>query len=215
MKMSATARTVSLILVVMAVLVAAAALFFATRARNEDKPGYLPSMTLVYEIHGPPVSIGGSSATPYKEVRRLEYRSKNDWTETVIESPSINLGRYGSGSNVGAYRKLNGKVLTEHDPLDGSISESTIDDGVTFVPNAAFTFSHSSTRPLGDDVTGVEVTTGARVCFNGECEDNARGVRYSTDRMSVVVLEGDNWMLPLELGDLFLLRSADIQAPMP
>ena len=215
MKIRATARTVCLILVVMAVLVAASAIFSTVRARSDDNPSHLPSMTLVYEVHGPEVSVGESSVPPYKEVRQLEHRSSADWTERVIKSPSIELGRYGSASNVGAYRKLNGKVLTEYDPLDGDISESTIGDGVTFVPNAAFTFTHSSISPLGDEVKGVAVTTDATVCFNGECEDNAGGIRYSTDRMSIVVMGGDNWMIPIEYGDLFLLRSADIQAREP
>ena len=211
----ATGRTVSAIVVVVVALIAAFALVLANREGGEAGPGELPGMTLVYEVYGPAISVGDNSVAPYKEIRRLEYRSRTDWTETVIESPTIDLGRYGSGSNIGAYLSLNGTVLTEHDPLDGSISESTIDDGVAFVPNAAFTYVHMSTMPFGDDVPGVSVTTDARVCFNSDCEENATGVRYSANRTTVVVFEGDNWIIPLEYGEIFSLRSADIQAQRP
>ena len=214
-KRVATGKTVSAIVVVIGALLAAFALVLANREGGEAGPNELPSMTLVYEVNGPAISVGDNSVVPYKEIRRLEFRSRTDWTETVIESPTIDVGRYGTTSNVGAYVSLKGTVLTEHDPLDGSISESTIDDGATFVPNAAFVFVHMPTMPFGEDVPGVPVTTDARVCFNSDCEENATGVRYSANRTTVVVYEGDNWIIPLEYGEIFSLRSADIQAPRP
>ena len=214
-KRIATSKTVAVTAVVVVVLIAAFALVLANLEGGEAGPGELPSMTLVYEVHGPAITVGDNSVEPYREIRRLEYRSRTDWTETVIESPTIDIGRYGTTSNVGAYVSLNGTTLTEHDPLDGSISESTIDDGVTFVPNSAFVFVHMPTMPFGEDVPGVPVTTDARVCFNSDCEENAIGVRYSANRTTVVVFEGDNWIIPLESGEIFSLRSADIQAPRP
>ena len=214
-KRIATWKTVSAIVVVIGSLIAAFALVLANLEGGEAGPSELPNMTLVYEVNGPAITVGDNSVEPYKEVRRLEYRSRTDWTETVIESSTIDVGRYGTTSNVGAYVSLNGTTLTERDPLDGSISESTIDDGVTFVPNAAFVFVHMPTMPFGEDVPGVPVTTDARVCFNSDCEENATGVRYSANRTTVVVFEGDNWIIPLESGEIFSLRSADIQAPGP
>ena len=220
-----TGKKISVIVVVIGVLIAALALVLANREGGEASPGELPSMTLVYEVYGPEVSVGGDRVAPsYKEVRRLEYRSKTDWIETVIESPSINLGRYGSGSNVGSYRKLDGAVITEYDPLDGSTRESAVADDAIFAPNSAFAFAYMSTSPLGD-IPGVAVTTDARVCFNDHCEGNADGIKYSAygitlvvlegDNWTLVVLEGDNWIIPVEFGDGFSLRSADIQAPRP
>ena len=215
-KRIATGKTAAVIVVVVVVLIAAFALVLADLEGGEAGPSELPGMTLVYEVHGPAITVGDNSVAPYKEIRRLEYRSRTDWTETVIESPTIDVGRYGTTSNVGAYVSLNGTTLTEHDPLDGRISESTIDDGSTFVPNSAFVFVHMPTMPFGEDVPGVPVTTDARVCFNSDCEENASGVRYSANnRKTVVVFEGDNWIIPIKLGDIFSLRSADIQAPGP
>ena len=181
-KRIATGKTFAVTVVVVVVLIAAFALVLADLEGGEAGPSELPSMTLVYEVHGPAITVGDNSVEPYKEIRRLEYRSRTDWTETVIESPTIDVGRYGTTSNVGAYLSLNGTVLTEHDPLDGSIRESTMDDNSTHVPNAAFVFVHMPTMPFGEDVPGVPVTTDARVCFNGDCEENAPGVRYSASR---------------------------------
>ena len=214
-KRIATGRTAAVTVVAVVVLISAFALVLANREGGEAGPSEPPGMTLVYEVNGPAISVGDNSVAPYKEIRRLEYRSRTDWTETVIESPTIDLGRYGSGSNIGAYLSLNGTVLTEHDPLDGRISESTVDDGVTSVPNAALTFIHMSAIFLDDEVPGVAVTTVAQVCLNGDCEEKAPGVRYTYGRTSVVVFEGDNWIIPLEYGEIFSLRSADIQAQRP
>ncbi len=209
-----TGKKISVFVVVIGVLIAALALVLANREGSEVSPRELPRMTLVYEIYGPEVSVGGKGVSSYKEVRRLEFRSKTDWTETVIESPSINLGRYGSGSNVGSYRRLDGAVITEYDPLDGSIRESDVTADAIFIPNSAFTVAYMSTKPLGD-IPGVAVSTDARVCFNNDCEGNADGIRYSANGITLVVLEGDNWIIPVEFGDGFSLRSADIQAPRP
>ena len=209
-----TGKKISMIVVVIGILIAAFALVLANQEDGEASPGELPRMTLVYDVYGPEVSVGGKGVSSYKEVRRLEFRSKTDWTETVIESPSINLGRYGSGSNVGSYRRLDGAIITEYDSLDGSIRESAVADDAIFVPNSAFTVAYMSTKPLGD-IPGVVVTTDARVCFNDDCQGNADGIKYSANGITLVVLEGDNWIIPIELGDGFSLRSADIQAPRP
>ena len=133
----------------------------------------------------------------------------------MIESPTIDLGRYGSRNNAGSYLRLDGTVITEYDAMVGSTDERAVDDGATFVPNAAFSFVHMATMPFGEDVPGVPVTTDTRVCFNSDCEENATGVRYSSNRTTVVVFDGDNWIIPVKLGDIFSLRSADIQAPIP
>ena len=90
-------------------------------------------------------------------------------------------------------------------------SARQIDDSEAYRLEA---FAHTSTKTLRD-IPEVAVTTDAQVCFIIECEENARGVRYSADGVSLVILEVDNWIIPLEFGDGFSLKSADIQAPKP
>ena len=82
-------------------------------------PDPVPPMTLVYEVYGPSISVGDRSIDRFKETRKLEYRGPNDWKETVITSPNIDLGRYGTASNAGSYYEVRGKTTTEYDAMDG------------------------------------------------------------------------------------------------
>ena len=150
-------------------------------------------------------------------MRRLEYRSKTDWIATVIESPSIDRGRYGTGSNVGTYTRVNGNTITEYDAMDGSTEESTVADDTVHVPNMAFALALEVSNATGDTpgLTRSQVVTEARVCINGECQENADGVKHSGGGMNLVVFDGDSWVIPLKLGDGFSVMTAEIQASVP
>ena len=65
-KRIATGKTVAVTVVVVVVLIAASALVLANREGGEAGPSELPSMTLVYEVHGPAISVGDNSVAPYK-----------------------------------------------------------------------------------------------------------------------------------------------------
>ena len=192
---------------------------FSNEDEVETSLGQLPSMTMVYEVYGPRITVGDTIVQPFKEVHRLEYTSKTDWIATVIESPSIDRGRYGTGSNVGSYTRVNGNTITEYDAMDGSTEESTIADDTVFAPNMAFAFASGvdTLDPIDDPpgLTRSEVVTEARVCLSGECSENAGGVKYSIGGMNLVLFEGDSWAIPLEFGDGFSVRTAEIQASTP
>ncbi len=207
----------SVIGVAFAALLLASFLVFANGGEAEASLGQLPSMTMVYEVYGPRITVGDTIVQPFKEVHHLEYRSKTDWIATVIESPSIDRGRYGAGSNVGSYTRVNGNTITEYDAMDGSTEESAVADDTVFAPNMAFAFALETSDPIGDPpgLTRSEVVTEARVCLNGECSENAGGVKYSIGGMNLVLFEGASWAIPLELGDGFSVRTAEIQAPTP
>ena len=196
------------------VVLCAFALAFANATRP-DPPGSLPPMTLTYEVSGPEIGVGDRTIGDYRETVRLEYRSKTDWTETIIESPTHDLGRYGAGTNQGSYRKLKGNVVTEYDAMDGSTGTYTVGDW-TELPNATFAYTRAPVvDPLGPGITSEAVTSEARVCFNGDCRDNAAGVKYTKDGREIVLLQGDGFVLPIKNGDLFVLKTAEIQADRP
>ncbi len=109
---------------VLSVALCALALAFANRA-GPKLPDPLPPMTLTYEVYGASVSVGDRSIPRFKELRRLEYRSQTDWKETVVESPTFDLGRYGTASNAGSYRQLKDNVFTEYDAKMNSTNTST------------------------------------------------------------------------------------------
>ncbi len=196
------------------VMITLAVLAFTNRT-GPNLPDPLPPMTLTYEVYGASVSVGNRSIPRFKELRRLEYRSQNDWTETVIESPTLDLGRYGTGSDVGLYMTVKGNAETEYDAMTDTTNTSTLGSGV-HLPNGTFGMIYAPVaHPLGPDITGEAVTTNARVCFNGDCADNAAGVKYTKDGRTLVVLEGVGFTLPIQNGDHFTLKSAEIQADRP
>ena len=196
--------------VVMTVL----ALAFTNRT-GPNLPEPLPPMTLTYEVYGPSVGVGSRSIPAFKETRRLDYRSQTDWTETVIESPALDLGRYGTGTNQGSYRTLEGNVLTEYDAMVGTTDTSSVGEGV-YLPNTnlGYAYTPPNHSPIGTQA-GVAVATDARICVNGACIQNAAGVRYTKDDRELVVFEGDGWIIPGKDGDNFTLKSAKIQAQSP
>jgi hypothetical protein len=170
-------------------------------------------MTMVYEVYGPSISVGERSIEPFKELHRLEYQSETEWVDTVIEAPTVDLGRYGVGSNVGSYTRLDGRAIDEYDAMDGSMEESAVSEDSIFVPNSAFAYALATPNSI-DDTPGLstsQVVSSATVCFNGDCEENARGVLYSGDGFELVMLMNDSWGIPLRLGDGFLVREIEIQ----
>ena len=177
---------------------------------------FVPPLTMVYEAYGPSISVGDRYIESSKELHRLEYTSETAWVDTVTEAPSVDLGRYGVGSNVGSYQRLDGNVITEYDAMDGSMEESTAsdDDGV-LSPNWAFAYA-PAVRDFTDDTPGLsksQVVTSAKVCYNGECEENVAGVLYRTERTErteLVMYIGDSWAFPLRMGEGFLVREVEI-----
>ena len=187
---------------------------FTGTATTPSLPDPLPPMTLTYEVYGDSVSVGGRSIPAFKETRRLEYRSQTDWKETVIESPTLNLGRYGTGSNVGSYRQLKGNVETEYDALTDTTSTYTLEGTSVNLPTAALGYAYHGTQPMGPNVTGVAVATDVSVCSaDGVCEDNVAGIKYAKGDGTLVVYKGADFILPIKDGDVFTLKSVKISGP--
>ena len=192
--------------VVMTVL----ALAFTNRT-GPNLPEPLPPMTLTYEVYGPSVGVGSRSIPAFKETRRLDYRSQTDWKETVIESPTLDLGRYGTGSNEGSYRQLTGNIETEYDALTDTTSTHTRGGTSVSLPTKALRYAYHGTQPLGPNVTGEAVTTDVRVCSaDGVCADNVSGTKYAKGDGSLVVYQGADFILPVQDGDAFALKSVQI-----
>ena len=83
-----------------------------------------------------------------------------------------------------------------------------------YLGHYSFTFTRTPVATLfGASVTGKSVTTNAQVCINGNCSNNASGVKFSKDGVELVVLSGVDYTLPLKHGDFFLLKSAVTNSP--
>ena len=81
-----------------AVIAAVALSLVLVYVQDDSPPSNWPALTVTYEIGG--------------EVLELDYTSKDAWTETVTEAPSITTN-VGTFSNVGSYQKVqNGNYIT-------------------------------------------------------------------------------------------------------
>ena len=167
-----------------------------------------PPFTMIYQAPGAAVSVGNK---PFRviEVRRLEYQSKTEWTETVIEATPIETS-YGTFSDVGSYRELSGGVFKEFDAVTDSTRTDTVEAGVTRIPN-------SYLRPIplqhykeSEGVTVSYTTTDATVCFEGDdCTENAMGIAFTKDGRTGVYAD-DSRGIPLKMGDDFIVRELRI-----
>ena len=169
--------------------------FFATAASPD-----WPPFVMIYQIEGGGVTVGTGPIQTGQEVHRLDYRSKTEWTDTVIEAPEIETS-FGTFSTVGSYRHLDGRTLSEFDPLENSFLSRTIPEGVRMVPGAALI-----PRPIevlkAAGAEYAQVVTSAKVCFRDVCKQNAGGLMY-VDNGQERVFANDSRGIPLKVGDSF------------
>ena len=164
-----------------------------------------PEFTMVYETDGAAVSVGTGPAEVTREVHRLEYQSATQWTDTVIEAPTIET-RVGSFSMVGSYQTLDGDTYTEYNAYDQSPEETTVPENTTMVPGRVM-------PPFPIKESGVELTattTTAKVCFQDQCGENAEGRLYTKANGVEIVFVDDARGIPLRVDDAFVVKEIRI-----
>ena len=165
-----------------------------------------PPFTMVYETNGIVYSIGSSPAVTTREVRRLEYQSRTQWTDTVIEAPTITT-RVGSTSRVGASTRLNGDSYTEYNASGETTYAETIGENTTRIVGTM-----PPPFPIEDSRVETEpIVTSAKVCFNDECTKNAAGLLYRQTNRSELVFVDDSRGIPLRVNNAFIVREIRIQ----
>ena len=155
-----------------------------------------PEFTMTYEADGDVIGVGDKPAVVTREVRLLEYSTKTDWTDTVLEAPTF-ITKGGPFNTVGTFRKVSGNTYIDSDGVGASQYETTIEEGETTVPGRAM-------APFPLEESGVEtsrVTTTATVCFLDQCTDNAEGLLYRRPNGSEVVFVNDARGIPLRAGN--------------
>ena len=165
-----------------------------------------PPFTMVYETDGVTYSLGSSPSVTTREVRRLEYQSRTQWTDTVIEAPTITT-RVGSSSRVGASTRVNGDSYTEYNSSGESTYTETVGENTTML-----TGSMPPPFPIEDSRFEIESTvTSAKVCFNDECTENAVGLLRRKANGAEFVYVDDARGIPLRVGDAFIVREIRIR----
>lgn len=159
-----------------AVALIAVAVVFTIRSGVAAQPidSDWPVLTITYETGGASAFVSGEEQTG-TEKRRLDYTSKNDWTDTILEAPDIET-RVGTFNSAGSYIELSDGVITEYDAIVGATSSTNATEGVSHVAGAAFVrYSIPALQGKGNEFSLVP--TNAKVCFESVCEDNATGIR--------------------------------------
>ena len=196
-------QTLRLALVLLiATVVAASVVLMAVWANGPAAPAIptWPPFTMVYETDGVVYSIGSSPSVTTREVRRLEYQSRTQWTDTVIEAPTITT-TVGSSSRVGAYTRVNGDSYTEYNSSGELTYAETVGENTTIL-----TGSMPPPFPMEESGVDTEPTvTSARVCFNDACTENAAGLLRRKANGAEFVYVDDARGIPLRVNDAFVV----------
>ena len=186
-------------------------LYFFSQDAGEGGETYWPPLTMIYEVDGP-VHNGQT----IREVRRLEYRSATEWTDTVIESDPIESLALGTVSTQGSYERLKGKRVEFYDSITDDVSvDKRTDEGI-HVPNAhlipLYYFVANPTRdPDGTPYTETPTTT--TVCYRSECEENVSGLAFKWGGgPERIALDDKRWGISLRSGDSFVVRELILDA---
>ena len=170
-----------------------------------------PAFSMVYETDGAVVSVGSDPAQTIREVHQLDYQSKTQWRDTVLEAaPSIQTS-VGEFSRVGSYVHLDGDTYTEFNAMDGAESEKTIFEET--IEKGTTRLAGPNMHPFPIEESGIETTatsTTARVCFQEKCTDNAQGLLYRKASGSEKVFVDDARGIPLRVDNKFIVREPKI-----
>ena len=169
------------------------------------EPKDWPPFTMVYELEQGQSVMVGDRQVASRQLRRFEYQSATEWTDTILESPPIET-RVGTFSQVGSYRRLDGRRLIEYESVTDSIREDEIEEGVRHLANGFFLPYRNRRYEELDGITPVKVEAGAIVCFRDQCEDNATGLLYRLENGQERVFADDSRGFPLGFGTLFVVR---------
>ena len=164
-----------------------------------------PPFTMVYELEDGQIAMVGDRKVESRQLRRFEYTSATEWTDTVLESPPIET-RVGTFSQVGSYRRLDGRRLVEYESVTDSIREEEIEEGVRHLANGLFMPYRNRQYEEADGIAPVKVETGVLVCFRDQCEDNAIGLLYRLENGQERVFADDSRGFPLGIGTLFVVK---------
>ncbi len=206
----ASSQTLRLGLVLLIATVAATSVVVAMSVWADGPPGRViptwPPFTMVYETDGAVYSMGSSPSVTTREVRRPEYQSRSQWTDTVVEAPTITYP-VGWSSREGVSTRVDGDSYTEYDSSGELTYAETLEENETRLAG-------SLPLPFSLEESGVETepaVTSAKVCFNDECTENAAGLLHRMANGAEVVYVDDARGIPLRVGDVLFVKEIRIK----
>ena len=165
-------------------------------------------MILEYKTDGPAIGVGNRSVD-FKEVRSLDYTSRTEWTDTVIQAPSVNLGKVWHRQHRGVVCELGRHDHHSVQCLTGTLETRTNDGGI-YLPGSAFSFATLPPAKMdaAPEYTKSTVATSAKVCEDEDtCRENVSGTRYrDASGLDLTMYKTDAWFIPLKLGSYEVVK---------
>ncbi len=163
-----------------------------------------PPLTMIYDVG----TSDESGAFKWSETRRLEYRSRVSWTDTLLSTEDIETA-YGTFSEVGSFQEFENGVITTYNAVTDHTSEEKVETGTMHVPSFDL-----MAVPLEDRVGAGEATASltreqALVAFcdsTSRCRDQVTSVKLvGTDGIEMTLLD-DPRGIPLSVGNRLKVR---------
>ena len=173
---------ISAVLIFAVLLTSATLLDFNSYAEEEEETQFWPSLTMVYETGGRLVSVGSNPTIHTREVHRLEYRSANDWKDTVLEATVVQYD-FGEESTVGSYQQTKNNEYTVYSSIYDSYRREEIGENEIRLAGM-FMYQY---------IPAVETTT-ALVCYWDGCANEFNDLRYHREDAREMVSLGGRWL---------------------
>ena len=181
------------IAVVAALLALGAGVFLVTTNSAKAELKDLPPLTMKYSET---VKVGNQTIN---QVRELVYHARDSWTETVIETDTIEAWG-GTDSDLGSYQKVQGDQYTVYDASSGETITRTVEEGYARPPKVAIQAMPPAEVEDQFGIKAVPVSTSSKVCFDGDCTENASALKLDIDGWIIVVAD-DSRGIPLKAGN--------------
>lgn len=192
-------------LFVIALAAATLSVFFTMRLTAEASAESVvpdwPQFEMTWIAPGGAAQVGERSIAPTNEVHKLEYRSENSWTDTIVEAETFSTA-WGEFSIVGSWRRVEGDTVTQYDSISGQTTVSKM-PAEADVAVAHFALARVSDEVFADarrqfPVSKVDV--GINWCRGENCSSVVRGKQMTIDGVEMVFTD-DDLGIPLKWGD--------------
>ncbi len=119
---------------------------------------------------------------------RLSHNSPESWTQEVIKG-RVYETRWGTFDETGSYISLEGRTFSSYDATTGDYETETVPEGTRMAPRGGLWPVQVSVFHRLFGKRPEAVTTQSRVCFRGDCTDNAPGWKYAVGRQTFIIAD--------------------------
>ncbi len=167
-----------------------------------------PPLTMYYQVTAT-MNDGEEGILEYK----LTYRSRDHWREDIVDAPPL-VSPAGAFVLQGTYEVVRDGLRNQYDPNSDNVYMEVLEGDTEPLPGMG------ELRPMPLErlqrVYGREpmaVDTGTRVCFRGDCQDDARGWSFDLKRQHAYADDLRGIPIRLDRLDITEVLVNDVQQP--